>query len=410
MEAHPSHGARVSRAAMSLPSFRRLIATSMIAVCATAGIALLAPGSASALSLVPIGSFDQPVHVDNAPGKKNRKLLFVVEKPGRIVVLRGDQALPFLDLTDLVLGPSGTEQGLLSIAFHPRYERNRLFYVYLTNKAGDNAVYEFKRARKSRVRALRASGRLVLLIPHPDDATNHNGGQLQFGPDRLLYIAPGDGGSTPEAAQDLNNLNGKVLRLDPVRSCAKRKKRGKRTVCLGQTKPYTPKGALSKSSPVYSLGLRNHWRFSFDAATGAIVIGDVGSGAREEVDYLPRGGAARVNFGWPRFEGTVLGNPSIQAPGAIPPIFDYSTAAGSNCAITGGYVIRDSRLGSLQGRYVYADFCGGDIRTLVPSAGGASGDSSTGLPTVPSLSSFGEGRRNVLFVASLDGPVYRLDP
>jgi glucose/arabinose dehydrogenase len=395
---------------MSLPSVRRLITTSLIAVCATAAIALLAPGSASALSLAPIGSFFHPVHVENAPGKKNRKLLFVVEKRGQILVLRGGEALPFLDLTDLVLGPSITEQGLLSIAFHPRYERNRLFYVYLTNKAGDNAVYEFKRAKKSRVRARRASGRLVLHIPHPDDANNHNGGQLQFGPDRLLYIAPGDGGSTPAAAQDLSNLNGKILRIDPVKSCAKRKRRGRRTVCVGQTKPYTPKGAFSSSSPVYSLGLRNPWRFSFDAATGAIVIGDVGSGAREEVDYLPRGGAAGVNFGWPRFEGTELANSSVEAPGAIPPIFDYSTAAGSNCAITGGNVIRDPRLGSLQGRYIYADFCTGDIRTLVPSAGGATGDSSTGLPRVANLSSFGEGRRNVLFVASLDGPVYRLDP
>lgn len=205
---------------MSVPGVpRRALAASMLAASVAVGM-LLMPGRASALSLNQIGNFDQPVHVDNAPGKKNRSLLFVVEKPGRVMVIRGGvaQPAPFLDLTNLVLGPTGTEQGLLSIAFHPRYERNRLFYVYLTDKNGDNAVYEFKRAKKSRVRALRSSARLVLLIPHPDDASNHNGGQLQFGPDGMLYAALGDGGGSGNplgTAQDLGSLLGKVIRIDP---------------------------------------------------------------------------------------------------------------------------------------------------------------------------------------------------
>jgi glucose/arabinose dehydrogenase len=401
-------------AAMSPPRIPRRPAALAVAA-ATVAIALSAPATAPALSLTQIGTFDQPVHVEDAPGKKNRKLLFVVEKPGKVIVLRNGVAQTFLDVTGMV--SSSGEQGLLSIAFHPRYERNRLFYVYLTTQSGDNALYEFKRARKSRVRAVPGSARLVLPIPHPDVATNHNGGQLQFGPDGLLYIAPGDGGSTPEAAQSLFDINGKVLRIDPRRlrdpkdkkSCVDFVKKSLRCEPYGVPKGNPFVGEVARPE-IYSLGLRNPWRFSFDAATGAIVIADVGSGSREEVNYLTRGGAAGANFGWPRFEGTELANGSVQAPGALPPIFDYSTASGSNCAITGGYVIRDRRLGSLQGRYVYADFCAGDIRTLVPFPGGASGDSSTGLPAVPNLSSFGQGRGNAIFVTSTNGPVYRIDP
>ena len=397
-------------ATMSLPR-PRLLLGALTTLVAAAGM-LAAADPASALRLTQIGNFDQPVHAENAPGKKNRKLLFVVEKPGRVIVMRGGSSQVFLDLTDLVLGPPGTEQGLLSIAFHPSYERNRLFYVYLTDKSADNAVYEFKRAKKSRVRALRSTQRRVLQIPHPDDASNHNGGQITFGPDGLLYIAPGDGGSTSTAAQDVNNLNGKVLRIDPVKQTPRRK--NKRKARKSAVAPYgIPRGNPFVGGPgldeVYSLGLRNPFRFSFDAATGAIVIGDVGAGSREEVDYRARGGARGVNFGWPRFEGTLLRSSSVQAPGAIPPIFEYETHANGTCAITGGYVIRDRRLGSLRGRYIYSDFCAGDIRTLNPLAAVGS-DASAGLPAVSQLSSFGEGRGNVLYVTQLSGPVYRLDP
>ncbi|MGH2957875.1 MAG: PQQ-dependent sugar dehydrogenase [Solirubrobacterales bacterium] len=397
---------------------RRLILAASLA----AGLLWLVPGSAGAAKLSQIGSFDQPVHIENAPGKKNRKLLFVVEKPGRVIVLRGGvpRPSPFLDLTDLVLGPEGTEQGLLSIAFHPRYERNRAFYVYFTDRSGDNAVYEFRRSKKSRLRAVRGSGRLVLHFPHPDDATNHNGGQIQFGPDRLLYVAPGDGASTPLAAQDPNSLLGKVLRIDPLkqtprkRGKGKRKKGGKRAAKRAAAPYGIPRGnpfvGGGGRPEVYSLGLRNPFRFSFDRATGAIAIGDVGASTREEINYRGRGGAAGVNFGWPRFEGTLLENPSVSAPGAVPPILDYPTRVNGTCAVTGGYVVRDRRLASLLGRYLYADFCAGEIRSLIPSVGGAAGDAPLGLPAVPLLTSFGEGRNGVIFVTSLSGAVYRLDP
>lgn len=398
---------------MSLLGTPRRALAAALAACAASAMLMLSPGHASALSLNQIGGFDEPVYVDDAPGKKNSRLLFVVEKPGKVQVLRNGVPLPapFLDLTDMV--GNGSEQGLLSIAFHPRYEKNRLLYAYLTDRNGDNAVYEFKRAGKSKVRALRASARLVLAIPHPDDATNHNGGQLQFDRKGLLYIAPGDGGSTPDAAQDRNSLLGKVLRIDPVKQTPRKGKKGAAPSAVAAYgipagNPFA--GATAGRDEIYALGLRNPFRFSFDSATGALLIGDVGSSTREELDYRGPGRAAGANFGWPRFEGTTLHDSGVQAPGAIPPIFEYPTGVNGTCVITGGYVVHDRRLASLQGRYVYADFCVGEIRSLIPSEGGASGDAPVGLPAVSDLSSFGEGRNGVIFVASLRGPVYRLDP
>jgi glucose/arabinose dehydrogenase len=386
---------------MTLTAGRRALLRTGIAAALACAVLAASAQPAPAAKLSQIGSFDEPVYVDNAPGKANRKLLFVVQKQGQVVVLRKGRPLarPFLDVSDITLGPAGSEQGLLSIAFHPNYERNRLFYVYLTQKDGDNAVYEFKRSKKSRTRAVRRSGRLVLEIPHPDDATNHNGGQLQFGPDKMLYLAPGDGGNTPEAAQDIHSLRGKILRIDPL-------KHGKRAYSIPKSNPLRGRDGRDE---IFGLGLRNPFRFSFDSKTGALTIGDVGAGAREEVDYRVRKAAAGTNFGWPRFEGTALMDSSVQAPGAVPPIFDYDHSGGG-CVVTGGYVIRDHRFRNLIGRYVYADFCIGEIRTLQPLAGGATGDAPLGVPIVPSLASFGEGRKGEIYAVSLDGPVYRLDP
>ncbi len=381
--------------------------------CVLVAAGLAAP--AGAVKLTQVGSFSEPTYIDNAPGKKNRKLLFVTQKAGHVIVLRGGTPSIFLDVSSIV-APSG-EQGLLSLAFHPKYEKNRLFYVYLTQTDGDNAVYEFKRKKKNRQRALRSSGRLVIEIPHPDDATNHNGGQIQFGPDKLLYLAPGDGGSTPTSAQDINQLTGKLLRISPTRSCTKnlrhRKKKGGQ-ICRRFNLPYgipfgnpfTFKDGLDE---IFALGLRNPYRFSFDRANGALTIGDVGGTQREEVDYRPAGSIAGTNFGWPRFEGSVLANPAVQAPGAVGPIFEYDHSGG-RCVVTGGYVIRDPRLPTLNGRYIWADFCEGEIRTFVPSAGGASGDAPLGLPIVDGLASFGEGRNGEIYVVSLGGAIYRLDP
>jgi hypothetical protein len=384
-------------------------------------------------ALTQIGSFDEPTDIVDAPGKKNRKLLFVAEQDGRIQVLRGGVRQPglFLDISDRVMN-SG-EQGLLSVAFHPDYERNRRFYVYYTNHNGDNEVVEFKRSKRSRLRAATASARLVLYLPHPTFG-NHNGGDLQFGTKRLLFIGPGDGGSggdPPNNAQNPNSLLGKLLRIDPLPSGGKKRKKGKKGKRRGAAakvrRPYTiPRGnpfARGGGRPeVFALGLRNPFRFTFDSLTGATSIGDVGQSCREEIDYRLRGHLAGVNFGWSRFEGNFLFNASRPAPGAVPPILEYDNNGGSGgctplgnfsgSGVIAGYVVRDARLTHQYGRLLYTDLANPQIRSLVPSEQGASDDRYTGvsLPAPANADSFGEGRRGVLFVVSHSGAVYRLDP
>jgi glucose/arabinose dehydrogenase len=219
---------------------------------------------------------------------------------------------------------------------------------------------------------------------------NHNGGQLQFGPDGKLYIGTGDGGSfgdPSENAQDGGSLLGKLLRIDPRASKGGRK-------------------------AVFAKGLRNPWRFSFDRETGNLVIGDVGQDSREEIDYETLKSARGANFGWDAFEGFAR----FKSPDASPPpkqhdrpIHDYPTAGG-NCAITGGYVVRDPNLPSLFGRYLYADFCAGEIRSLIPEIGGARDDGPVGLGRLEQLSSFGEDAAGQVYAASLNGGVYRFVP
>jgi glucose/arabinose dehydrogenase len=402
---------------------------------------LFAPAAAGAppigdgvggFTLTPIGSFDEPTDIVQAPGKKNRKLLFVVEQDGRLVVLRNGvpQPRPFLDISSRVSNIG--EQGMLSVAFHPRYERNRRFYVYFTDLNGDNEVVELKRSKRSRLRAVAGPGRPILYLAHPTFG-NHNGGDLEFGTKELLFIGPGDGGGGGDPfnnAQNPGSLLGKLLRIDPLPSRLKRsgkRKRGKRRGARAKARrPYTiPKGnpfARGGGRPeVFALGLRNPFRFTFDSLTGAIAIGDVGQSCREEIDYRLAGHLRGVNFGWPRFEGNFLHDGSRSAPGAVPPILEYDNGNGSgSCTPLGnfsgsgviaGYVVRDPRLTHQFGRLLYTDIANPQIRSLVPSEQGAADDRYTGV-SVPggNVDSFGQGRRGVLYVVSHAGPIYRLDP
>ena len=351
--------------------------------------------AAAALELSSMGTFQRPVYVDAAPGFP--RLLFVAEKPGRIIVLNRGQrvARPFLDIQGRVndLG----ERGLLSMAFPSSYRKSRRFYVYYTRGDGNNVVAEFKRSRWRRTRAVTSSRRRVLVIPHPEDTSNHNGGQLQFGPDGFLYIATGDGGQRPGAAADLQMLQGKLLRIDPRR-------RYRRRYRVPSRNPYVGRPGRNE---IFSHGLRNPWRFSFDSANGRLSIGDVGANTREEVDYVTRARARGGNFGWPRWEGDQHhgGDPGHGPP--IAPIFAYPHSTG--CAVVGGYVVRDQRLPAFAGRYLYTDLCHGDIRSLVPRLGGASDDRSTGL-NVSSPTSFGEDSSGRIYVTSYGGAVYRISP
>jgi glucose/arabinose dehydrogenase len=360
----------------------------------------LGPGRGVALKQ--IGSFDHPVYVAGAPGEP--KLLFVVEQPGRIVVLRGGRRLrrPFLDLRGKV-GYDGGERGLLSVAFPPDYADSGRFYVYYTDDAGNIRIDELR--RRSAVRAAPSTRRKVIEIPHPVNA-NHNGGQMQFLGD-LLYFATGDGGSggdPPNNAQSNDVLLGKLLRIDPRAS-------GGAPYTVPPSNPFVGRPGRDE---IYSYGLRNPFRFSFDAVTSKrprIAIADVGQNRIEELDYTTVAAASGANFGWDAFEGFspyVEENSGTRDPGGTTkPIFAYSHNRGGSCTIIGGYVVADPRLRGLRGRYVYADLCEGELRSLVPHLKGASGDRKLGL-SVESPTSFGEDTAHHIYVSSLSGPVYRL--
>jgi glucose/arabinose dehydrogenase len=355
------------------------------------------------VKLAKVGKFDFPTYVDAAPGFK--RLLFVVEQPGRIRVVDGNRGPgTFLDVHSRVSCCS--EQGLLSMAFPPDYKRTRRFYVFYTNKDGSLEVDEFKRRRGDETRARRSSRRTVLLIPHPA-ASIHNGGQLQFGPDGHLWVSTGDGGSggdSEDNARDPSSLLGKLLRIDPRPS-------GGSAYRIPADNPYV---GIDGSDEVYSYGLRNPWRFSFDRQTGNLAIGDVGEGLVEEIDYVEQTAARGANFGWPQFEGDRLFDPS--RPGPDPPTFPIHAYRHDHgdCTVIGGHVVRDRRLTSLRGRYLYADLCAGALRSLVPQLAGAVDDRALG-PTVDSPTSFGEGHRGRIYVATRgedegEGNVWRLEP
>jgi glucose/arabinose dehydrogenase len=349
------------------------------------------------LELRRLGGFEAPVYVAAPPGHK--RLLFVVEQRGTIRVLRGSRELrrPFLDLSDRVR--YGGEQGLLSMAFDPRYRHNRRFFVYYVDGRGDIRVDSLRTMRGDPTRADRSSRRKLIEVPHPTFA-NHNGGQLQFGPDGMLYMGTGDGGGAGDTAgnaQDTSSLLGKLLRLDPKPAGGYRTPRS------------NPFAKAKGREEIYALGLRNPYRFSFDRRTGELWIGDVGQDAWEEVDRVGDAGARGANFGWNLFEGRhpFEGDAGDRPRSYRPPVFEYSSRSG-NCAIAGGYVVRDRSLRALAGRYLYADFCGGEIRSL--DAGvrkPARTDRPTGL-SVASPSSFGEGVGGRIYVTSLTGPVYQI--
>jgi glucose/arabinose dehydrogenase len=358
---------------------------------------------ASGVALKKIGSFDHPTYVAGAPGFP--RLLFVVEQPGRVEVLRGGRRVrrPFLDIRSLV-GFDGGERGLLSIAFPPDYRQTRRFYVYYTDNAGNIRVAEFK--RRSPVRAARGSLRTVIVIPHPVNA-NHNGGQLQF-LGHLLYFGTGDGGSggdPPNNAQNKDVLLGKLVRIDPRPS-------GGKPYSIPPDNPFVGRPGRDE---IYSYGLRNPFRFSFDT-TGAgeprVAIADVGQNRFEELNYTTVAAARGANFGWDAFEGftpyTEENGGTPDPGGTTKPIMAYGHGRdGGSCSIIGGYVVGRGGPPSLRGRYLYTDYCSGVLRSLVPHLHQVSQDRRAG-PTVSSPTSFGEDDRGRLYICSQEGAVFRL--
>ena len=354
--------------------------------------------AASGVKLVNVGKFKMPLYV-TAPPKDLRRAM-VVQQGGRISVVRDGKALstPFLDVSSRVT--AGGEQGLLGLAFAPDYAKSGLFYVYFTRRDGKQEVAEFKRATSDR--ASISSYRSVLVMDDPEG--NHNGGQLNFGPDGLLYIGTGDGGGggdqhgTIGNAQNLGSMLGKILRIDPRRAATK-------AYSVPSSNPFV--GRAGARPEVYSYGLRNPWRFSFDRVGGDLIIGDGGQSKAEEIDLTSIAEARGANFGWRVREGD---QPFASGTlnDAIEPVIVRTHDEGW-CSVTGGYVVRDAALPSLRGKYLYGDFCEGLIYGARLSSSGASANARVaGLPQIPALASFGEDARGRIYVVSLSGAVSRI--
>ena len=343
------------------------------------------------LRLQRVGTFDSPVYVTSPPGDRRR--LFVVEQGGRVMIRRDGRTLsrPFLDLTGRI--SAGGERGLLSLAFAPDYGRSGRFYIYYTARDGALRIVEYR--RRSAERARRGSARVVLSVAHP--AGNHNGGLLLFGPDRMLYAGLGDGGGGGDPnnnAQNLGTLLGKILRIDPRR-------RGGRAYRVPSSNPFA--GRSGARGEIFAYGLRNPWRFAFTPG-GDLVVADVGQDEVEEVSVVRRAGA---NLGWRVYEGRSRYTGGT-APGHVPPVIERRHSAG-NCSITGGFVVRDPVLSSLRGRYVFGDFCRGQLESARIVGGRARSVRSHSV-SVDQLSSFGVDARGRVYATSLTGPVYRLVP
>lgn len=376
------------------PEPRPAVAADAATAGATAGVT--AEGAAAAAAAAPVaappavalqrvaGTYDRPVDVAAPPGDSSR--LFVVEQGGLMRIVKNGTVLtrPFLDLTGQVA--SDGERGLLSVAFHPRYATNRRFYVNYTNTAGNTRVVRYIASASNPDRAITSSRKVLLAIHQP--YPNHNGGQLQFGPDGRLYVGMGDGGNAGDPqnrAQNPRSRLGKMLRIT-----------------LG-TSPLRIR--------TYAKGLRNPWRFSFDRSTGALWIGDVGQDLWEEIDYLPPGRAPGANLGWSGYEGTHVFSAQVAATlnkgRLVWPVEQYSHSSG--IAVTGGYVYRGGAIPALRGFYLFADFGSGRVWAMKgPRAARArlsGADEAAGQ-----VSSFGQDASGELYIASFNGSVYKIVP
>jgi glucose/arabinose dehydrogenase len=364
-----------------------------------------------------VGNFSSPVFVTSDPTNPDRE--FVVEKDGRIMASANGVTSTFLDLNDqedpaLDFVSACMERGLLSMAFPPDYGTSGYFYV-LYNRSdtspgpggvGDVQIDEFQTVNGA---VVMASQRHVLTIDHTSSQCQHNGGQMQFGPDGYLYISSGDGYDYG-APQDLDSLLGKVLRISP-------RPVGGAPYTNPATNPFV---GVPGANEIWSYGVRNPWRFSFDRLTGAFILGDVGDHNWEELNYDPASNAGRaVNFGWSECEGLEIydssdpfthGGPCVLT-GDTPPAYTFPHTVDTGqttarCAITGGYVARDQSLGALYGRYLFADLCSGQVYSAALAP--AISDVRQEPITVETPSTFGQDACGRLYIAELGGAVYRI--
>ena len=324
--------------------------------------------------------------------------LFVVNRAGRIHIIENGALLPtlFLDIQSKVL--TGPERGLLSVAFHPSYAQNGFFYVNYTDLNGDTRVERY-RVSTDRNRADPASASPVLSVAQP--YPNHNGGMIAFGPDGMLYIGMGDGGSGGDPhghGQDAATLLGDLLRVDVDAA---------QPYAVPANNPFV--GQAGKRPEIWATGLRNPWRFSFDHATGLLYVADVGQNLWEEVNVVPaaQGG---VNYGWNIMEAAHCYEPATgcNQAGLLLPVVEYSHAEG--CSVTGGHVYRGTAIPSIRGHYFYADYCEGWIRSFRYQGGQAVDRREWALRDVGNVTSFGEDGGRELYLTTMDGHIYRFEP
>jgi hypothetical protein len=358
-------------------------------------LALLA-AIAAPVNLRPVvEGLERPVVVAHAGDGSGR--LFIVQQGGQIRIFDGVQLLhgSFLDLSSRV--SSGSEQGLLGLAFHPDYETNGLFFVNLTDLTGDTQILRFTVSADPNL-ADPASAVALLSVDQP--YANHNGGQLAFGPDGKLWIGLGDGGSAGDPgnrAQSGNTLLGKILRIDVDQGLP---------YAIPLDNPFASDPAVRDE--IWALGLRNPWRFSFDRLTGDLFIADVGQNAWEEVSFESSSSGGGRNYGWRRMEGTHCFNPGINCNDGslVLPILEYPHSEG--CSITGGYRYRGTSMPEHLGTYFYGDFCSGRIWGGVENIETGAWVSTELLDSELSISTFGEDETGELYVADLGGTLHRI--
>ena len=339
-----------------------------------------------------VEGLDRPLGLEHAGDRR----LFVVEQRGAVWTLEDGrlQETPYLDLRDRV-DDSGFEQGLLGLAFHPDFARNGLLFVNYTNSGGNTVV--------SRLTAPAGAGQVdpateevILRIDQP--FSNHNGGDLEFGPDGYLYIAAGDGGAAADPfgnGQRLDTLLGKLLRIDV--------EVGDPYAIPGDN-PFAAGGGLPE---IWAYGLRNPWRFAFDPLTGDLYIGDVGQNAWEEVDFLPAGFNGPRNFGWNVREGThTFTGPA--APDMIDPVAEYANRAGGTCSVTGGVVLRNPSLPDWNGVYLFADYCSGQVWGLVRDEAGVWTNRLL-FDTDLNITAFGTDAEGEVYLVHQGGAIFRLE-
>ena len=355
-----------------------------------------ATGSGGAVRAVEMGRFESPVEVRSAPGFP--RMLFVVEQGGRVMIVNRGRTLrrPFLDVSSKI--SSGGERGLLSIAFPPDYRKKGRFYIYFTDREGDIRIEEFRRGSATRART---AGRKVIEIPHREN-TNHNGGQMHF-LGRLLYFGTGDGGGggDPDGnAQNIESLLGKLIRIDPVAVNG-------RPYSIPASNPFTGRPGRDE---IYSTGLRNPFRWSFDLrqrSNPRLLLADVGQSEWEEINHLSVASARGANFGWNAFEGRspfedFSGTPP---PGAVAPKVALPHPA--YCSVIGGVVVRGRGPAPLRGRFLFGDFCRNSLLSIPGRPGRDAAVRGTGIP-IRQVSSIGEAADGRIFVTSLAGGLYRL--